>query len=296
MKNSKRRLNCRKMCTHGHRGFTLIELLVVIAIIAILAAMILPALGRAKAKSHTVACLNHLKQLTLASITYSVDYRDSWPLNNPGDPNVDLANIPANYVPKVWAEGREGSNLVDEQTAQGMVSDRVSLIAPYVKERAVFRCPGDKKPLRINGQVVMRPRSYGLNAYVGWKYGTSGDDLYSGMPDGKKYALFRKTTVGRAPSSTFMYGEIHAESLCRPMFGIQMDTLGIYHYPGNYHGQSSTFSFLDGHAESRKWRDSLFNSPKPAPSNWHDHGGGNTAKPSSAADLAWLKEHATYRQ
>src|SRR5436309_15680927 len=104
-------------------GFTLIELLVVIAIIAILAAMLLPALSRAKQKSQGVACINHLKQLITASILYTVDNRDWWPLNNPGDDSVNLANPPANYVPKVWAEGREGSNLMDEPTAQGMVSE-----------------------------------------------------------------------------------------------------------------------------------------------------------------------------
>src|SRR5438105_691142 len=87
------------------RGFTLIELLVVIAIIAILAAMLLPALSRAKQKSQSVACINNLKQLVTASVVYAVDFRDYWPLNNPGDDALNLANPPANYAAKVWAEG-----------------------------------------------------------------------------------------------------------------------------------------------------------------------------------------------
>ena len=147
---------CAGLMSLRQAGFTLIELLVVIAIIAILAAMLLPALSKAKQKSQTIACLNHLKQLTTASIMYAGDYRDLWPLNNPGDDTVNLANPPANYVPRVWAEGREGSNLMDEQTAQGMVSERVSLVAPYVKEKAVFRCPADKKAVNSN-PVVIRP-------------------------------------------------------------------------------------------------------------------------------------------
>jgi prepilin-type N-terminal cleavage/methylation domain-containing protein/prepilin-type processing-associated H-X9-DG protein len=271
-------------------GFTLIELLVVIAIIAILAAMLLPALSRAKQKSQGVACINHLKQLITASILYTVDNRDWWPLNNPGDDAVNLANPPANYVPKVWAEGREGSNLMDEPTAQGMVSERVSLIAPYLKEKTVFRCPADKKQWKINNQLVTRPRSFGMNGYVGWNSGPWHD-----TPNESRYCVFRRTTHPRAGAMIFVFGEIFPDSLCRPMFGVNMDAQTIYHYPANYHGQLSNFAYVDGHAEGHHWRDGQFNNPTPPPGNWHDHTG-NPAKPSSYNDLAWLKEHTTVRQ
>lgn len=270
-------------------GFTLIELLVVIAIIAILAAMLLPSLSRAKEKSQGIACLNNLKQLNVASVVYSGDFRDYWPLNNAGDNAVNLANPPANYVAKVWAEGREGSNLYDEQTAQGLISEKVSLLAPYVKAKGVFRCPGDKKPWKINGQTVMRPRSYGMNSYVGWSTA-----MYNNMPNESKYVVFRKTSQTRPGAGVFMFAEIHPDSICRPMFGMNMDANAIYHVPGNYHSKATTFVFLDGHAERHNWRDPLFNDPRPPFSNWHDHTG-NNVKPSSYADLAWLKERATVR-
>ncbi len=262
----------------------------VIAIIAILASMLLPALTRAKMKSQSVACLNHLKQLVTASAVYATDYRDFWPLNNPGDDDVDLANPPAGYVPKVWVEGREGSNLVDDSEAQGMVSEKVSLLAPYLKSKLVFRCPGDKKPWKINNQLFTRPRSYGMNAYVAWN-----STPWSGMPDEQRYVIFRKASEGRAVSTIFIFGEIYPDSLCRPMFGINMDADTIYHYPGNYHGQISNFAFTDGHAEGHRWRDGQFNNPTPPPSNFHAHNF-NKALPSSSADLAWLKQHATYRR
>jgi prepilin-type processing-associated H-X9-DG protein len=265
-------------------------LLVVIAIIAILAALLLPALSQAKRKADTVSCINNAKQLIVASLVYGSDFGDLWPLNGPGDSTVDLANPPVGYVAKVWAEGREGSNLYDDLTAAGMVSERLSLLAPYAKNKGIFRCPGDRQPWTVNGKTVMRPRSFGMNAYVGWV----GDEWHD-MPDGKKYLILHKIVEAKNASQVFVFGEINPNSICRPMFGMNMDTQTIYHYPGNYHGQRSNFSFVDGHAETHHWQDSQFNNPIPPPADWHNHTG-NAAGPNSKNDLAWLKEHATVRR
>lgn len=270
-------------------GFTLIELLVVIAIIAILASMLLPALSKAKAKSQSVACANHLKQLATASLIYANDYQDYWPLNNEGDSRLNLANPPVNYRPKVWAEGREGSNLTDEKSADGMVSERVSLVAPYLKSKAVFRCPGDKKPWKIKGITVMHSRSYGMNVYVGWD-----SEPYNSMPDFKRYFVYRKTSVQRGAANIFLFGEIHPDSLCRPMFGVNMNSTAIYHFPGNYHDKTSNFAFQDGHVDRRQWLFGGFNNPSPAPANWHSHTSYNV-KPAGLRDLDWLKEHTTVK-
>src|SRR5258706_6830630 len=131
-------------CRMGDKAFTLIELLVVIAIIAILAAMLLPALSRSKEKATGISCLNNLKQLTLAAILYAGDFKDAIPPNAVNNTNSWVSGD-VSYLP----------GATNENDILGAV------LYPYNKSLGIYRCPVDK--VAVNGQPVQRIRSYSMN-------------------------------------------------------------------------------------------------------------------------------------
>jgi prepilin-type N-terminal cleavage/methylation domain-containing protein/prepilin-type processing-associated H-X9-DG protein len=228
------RLNTRKP------GFTLIELLVVIAIIAILAAMLLPALARAKERAAGISCLNNLKQLTVAANIYSGDFKESIPPNAVNDP-------------RAWVSG--DVSLLPGAT--NVADIRAAVLYPYTKSEGIYRCPGDKVP--VNGVNVQRIRSYSLNGMLGDNLGST-VNVHPGLNEHKKFTDV--LDPGPAAATFFVDEQTDANrnycSIDDGYFAVNLGTKGTprtqwRNVPASRHGNAGLFSYVDGHAEKMKW-------------------------------------------
>lgn len=223
-------------------GFTLIELLVVIAIIAILAALLLPALSKSKTKAQGISCLSNLKQLDLAWMLYAGDYNDELPPNN-------ILGTGEGWCAG-WLSPSAGNT--DNTNVLYLMPPRGKLW-PYNKSVGIYKCPADRSVAVINGATYERIRSVSMNCRI------NGSDYFI-APVAQFYNPKKLSEiVNPSPSQTFVFLDEREDSIDDGYFGVDMaNPIAAetwVNYPASYHNGAGGFSFADGHAEIKKWRD-----------------------------------------
>jgi prepilin-type N-terminal cleavage/methylation domain-containing protein/prepilin-type processing-associated H-X9-DG protein len=282
----------RRECKYKRNAFTLIELLVVIAIIAILAAMLLPVLSKAKIKAQAIKCMSNLRQLQLGWIMYNQDNNDRFM------PTVGKGLLQVPILPNPFADPGNIENqwiYGDMQVPTAAVNTdllRAGLIFPYAPNIALFKCPADRRteyfalPVPPGGDASkLTVRSMSMNGYLA----PIVDSIQkTTAPLNQSYRVFRKagdlTAIG--PANCFVLLDENPWSINDGWFCTDNAAEQWVDKPATYHNNACGFSFADGHCEIHKWRDgALISYAGPL----------NTGVPVTpgVGDLDWLMQHAS---
>jgi prepilin-type N-terminal cleavage/methylation domain-containing protein len=276
----------------GEPSFTLIELLVVVAIIAILAAMLLPALGKAKLKAQGIQCMSNHRQLCLAWRMYAEDNRDvlvfASPNNGKPIPRLD---------PYAWCLGIMDFNPANQGNWDIDYDITRRPLWPYNRSPNIYRCPADHSYVVVDGVQKPRVRTMSMNMFVGGFDGTDG-----GWPPAHNYRVYLKlsdlSNPGGPPDKIFVFLDEREDCINWGNFWTDMDGYqnpfnpALYQFnqdfPAFYHHRAAGFSFADGHSEIHKWRDQRTMPPLQF---------GTAVVATVAAprdiDVAWLQDHST---
>ena len=284
------RLTAERMRRRGKlfstRAFTLVELLVVIAIIAVLSALLLPALAAAKVQAYRINCVSNQKQLITAWMMYSGDNNERLALNG-GDSSATSANA------HLWAYGGNHGSAATLTNRLYLVGANYALFAPFLPGERVYKCPADKSlwPLWSSSgtlaSMVLEIRSYSMNCYMG----TAG--IISPVTTNAAYRMYLKTAQLNAdgPVNRFVFTDVNPANICTPAFGVNMSLTSWIHYPSGLHNRRGVLAFADGHVEAHHWLDSR-TMPKLTSGTYIGHSDSAVGN----ADLVWLAERTTSKK
>lgn len=290
--NSPHTVHRRSMCNRLRspptcRAFTLLELFVVIAIIALLAALLLPALSQARTRGHTVVCLSNLRQVTLALHFYADDHADELPYNFGVADTKKTINEGSflNWVNNVMSWELDPDNTNHLWLSRGGLGTYVGDVAARL-----YRCPADRVVSDLQRQAgwTARVRSISMNAMIG----NAGEFTRSGSNvNNPAYRQFFKLSHIPQHAQLFALIEEHPDSINDGYFLNRFADEEWLDLPASNHGGGASVAFADGHVVARRW---LHPSTQPP------------AKPDAAslpfpvpraerADYEWLMERTTIR-
>jgi len=237
---------------HKAKGFTLIELLVVIAIIAVLMAVLMPSLSRAREQGKRAACLNSLKQLGLAWIAYAGDNDDKI-MNGEAEMNTGAygqttMNLPSRHKGEKWWVGTDchsgfmtGGKLTQEQQWSAI---RTGAMFPFVPELKVYRCPTG-----VRGEM----RTYTITDAMNGLYrdGTHNGDV--GTRVGRTVTWVKKTTEVSVPGPAYRLVFLDEGRVTPDSYAVHYNAGRWWDPPHTRHGDGTNVAYVDGHSDYWKW-------------------------------------------
>jgi len=216
------------------KAFTLIELLVVIAIIAVLLAILMPALSRVKEQGKRATCLSNLRQLTLAWIMYADENEDKLVNGDTGE-----YSIHQNETPWVLADWRSG--MTDRQKRDAILN---GALWPYVKDLKMYRCPTVGKIVRGGVQEEIM-RTYSVSDSMNCK----------DWPNMNAKMIKRRMDIDNPAYRIVFLDDGGTITSALGGWTVYVTDEKWWDPPPIRHGDGSTFSFADGHSDYHKWKD-----------------------------------------